>query len=302
MANTISALYLDMILATAIETLKKAKVPLAAFSSDYSDVAIAAGPAQSYEVPLIGDPSTQAHTGDYTANADTTDATAAVTPSEHPVSTFHFSDIEAMQLSRGVMTESAKAKVAGAIHGVVDDVIVNVLELALNANYASSEVITAANFDAAELATERTAANIAGFAKAGRAIVIGSDYVESLMSDTTIMTAFARLGNAAIAEEGFVPRVLGFDIYEYDNVPANGENLEGIICDRRAAAVVVRPVEVSQPGETLFTEVITDEETGVSVTYTVWFDRNSRKTYHNVECRHGAAVGRNTAWKRVLSA
>ena len=300
MANTYTDLFIENVTDVVIGALRKDNVPLSAFSTDVSPQAMSEK-GKTVKVPLVTAPTANTFTN-YSANANTADTTADVSVNQHKVATFHVTEAEAAFIEKGVWGAAAREKVEGAVHSVVDSVLQYAFGLVLTADYASGIKILPADFDGQTLGSLRTWANQQGFSKSRRSIVAGSDYMETLMGDPTLAAYFAQAEQTAI-RDGKVMRLKGFNLVEYDGIPANGESLEGIVVDPRALAVAIRPVELlGADSDYIRREIITDADSGLSVSYRIWYDRNTGAVYHNIEAMFGAAKARTTALRRITSA
>jgi hypothetical protein len=304
MSNTYTDLFVDAITDKVIGALRKKLPTLRVMSTDVSPQAVGESEkAKTINVPLVAAPAANDFTGDYTANADTVDSTVPVTTDQHKVATFHLSDIEAMDISAGVWAAAALEKVTGAVYNVADAIINYALTKVLAASFTASKVVAPADFDGSELGVQATFADTNGFSEMSRSVLLPSTYLETLVNDPSLQAYYAQAEQQAV-RDNVLPRLKGFQIAKYNNIPANGENLAALVMDPRGLAVAVRPVLSNEQARQYFIsqQVITDEDSGLSVTYTIWFDLRTRKTYHNIEARYGAAAGRGTAIRRIKSA
>jgi hypothetical protein len=305
MGNTISSVYFEEIAMKVVEGLREARIRLQAFSLDVSPNGVDIKDAKTIKVPLVEAPDANEHTGSYSDNADTDDDTVDVETEKHYVATFHLTNLERQNIESGVWSKMAEEKVIGAVHNVAKAGIVYAMGKIKKATFTNETVCEPADFDSDFLTAQSIWADQQGLSErpGGRNIVIGSDYLGVAANDPLLANNFA-LGDAAPMREGMLTRAKGFDLHKFQSVPANSENLEGVVCGPQALAVAVRPIKTPDEtrGEYILFEVITDEATGMSMTYAIWFDRDSRTIYHNVEAKFGAATGRAGALRRVVNA
>lgn len=151
-------------------------------------------------------------------------------------------------------------------------------------------------FSASALNPLRRAVVAANLPAESVAAVLNPVLYTGLITDERI----ARSSVVSVAEsalvQGKVARVSGWNLYEAPALPDNGEKLCGLILHPSALAVAARPVET--PGAELF-EVITDEETGLSISVKVIPDQMHAKVSIAVEAFVGAALVQPKAALRI---
>lgn len=191
-----------------------------------------------------------------------------------------------------------------AIEGLLDKIFTTVFALVTNANYSNNSVITAANFDADDMADLGAALSTLKVPKTRRAAILNPDYCASLAKDSVVEDASAFGDNMAI-REGRVPRVRGFNTYEFTNIPNNSENLEGFVAHPSAIALaartVVDPTEIDGNAP-LAVENRVDPASGLPLQFRTWYDPDNGKLKISMGTLWGVSKGQGNSLRRILSA
>jgi hypothetical protein len=138
---------------------------------------------------------------------------------------------------------------------------------------------------------------------AGRSLIIDSTYKGALLKDSAIKKALDFGSNAPI-RDAEVQRLLGFDLYGNTRIPANGENLVGMMCFPSAilfASAAVAPTPDVRAALSLY-EVIVEPETGAAVEHRRWGNADTDSTRETIEISYGRVAGEANALKRLVSA
>ncbi len=293
MSNTINILD-DVVMTTTIDAFTSVLYPINAFSTNFAPEP--SQPASTVSVGIVPEMSAIDFAGTYVANGDTTITEVEVSLSEHKLVPVHMSDVDASQSSiahiENVTGQAAKALAKG--------ILVDCMGAIVSASYSNSVVKTAGNFTLDEVATLRGDAATLGMGDV-RSLVIAPDYSANLLTDANISDASAFGGTEAV-REGKIARLMGFDIYECDCIPANSQSLEGFIAVPEAMAICVRPLLTQSSASYLLDEVVTDEKTGVSFSYRKFFDVTTGKLWATFEAIHGKKVCIGDGIKRITSA
>ena len=97
--------------------------------------------------------------------------------------------------------------------------------------------------------------------------------------------------------EARINRLAGFDVYETDCVPDNGENLAGFAAHSSAVAVAMRYLQpIANYDEA---GAVTDPVTGLTFGYLRYTDTASNKVLITLECLYGYEVVRSAALQRI---
>ena len=228
--------------------------------------------------------------------ADDANLSAATVTLKHLHSTKAFSPDEISEYGEAYMVN---AFVPEAINALVKKVHAEMGALILNANYSANEVITAANFNYAQVVDLNTDLNDA---KAGdpRSLILSGAYAGAIRKDATLTSGSFNGAGAAgpLVSTGVLGQVVGFNIYEFTDLPANSENLGGfamgadaIVAGFSLPNASMFPGEVSQAADAsgLSVQVLKSQGTDGIVRFTA-------------SIRAGFGVGRATSLKRIKTA
>ena len=128
-----------------------------------------------------------------------------------------------------------------------DKVFGDLWDLVVNSNFDDSTTITAANFDRDDVADLRATLNDTKKAPAqGRALICDSQHYAALVKT---LNAAEIPGMTAEKQEGVVPRVSGFDVYETNIADANSENCAAFAMHRSSLLFAGRAVDATGAAE-----------------------------------------------------
>jgi hypothetical protein len=228
--------------------------------------------------------------------ADDANLSAATVTLKHLHSTKAFSPDEISEYGEAYMVN---AFVPEAINALVKKVHAEMGALILNANYSANEVITAANFNYAQVVDLNTDLNDA---KAGdpRSLILSGAYAGAIRKDATLTSGSFNGAGAAgpLVSTGVLGQVVGFNIYEFTDLPTNSENLGGfamgadaIVAGFSLPNASMFPGEVSQAADAsgLSVQVLKSQGTDGIVRFTA-------------SIRAGFGVGRAGSLKRIKTA
>ena len=297
MANTIAAgLNNDIIKQGALQGFVDALLPLAAFSFDVSPQAGERG--ASVSVGLISSQSAGDFAGSYATNPDSTVSAVSVTMNVHKFKTVHLTDTQLANSS--ILKLEELGYQAGHAVGVA--FVANVLSIVTAANYSTAiHTGLASAFDSDDVVDIRTALNTAKVPKAGRKLVLDSDYIGALLKDDSIKTV-ANLGVADAVRDGMYTQLSGMKIYESDVIPDNSENLVGFAGNGSGMAIAMRYLEPQDGNTYSMAEPLVDNETGMVLGVREWYDNATGTKYLTFEALGGKAVGIAAGLKRIVSA
>ena len=237
--------------------------------------------------------------GDATSGYSATDVTSTaktITLNKHKHFTAAFTDLE---IAKGGMDMLERTFVQPAVHSVVNAMMDDLLALVVNATYSNNTVVTAANFgadDVATLAGDLTTLNVP---RGGRAMVIKPAYYAALAKDNAIQASYA-FGNPGAIQDNNIPRVHGFDVLEYSDIPANSENLEGFVCGKEALIIAGRQPALPENWAGSV-ESVQDPDTGITLQLRNWYEGKDGAQYITATLIYGVAAGTDSL-KRILSA
>ena len=292
MANTLGGVNLAQIAQQTLETLSAEMPIVSAFTTDFSSDVADVGESVSTRV------ATAVSAGDATSGYSATDVTSTaktITLNKHKHFTAAFTDLE---IAKGGMDMLERTFVRPAVHAVVNQMMDDLLALALAATYSAEVTVVAGSFgadDVADLAGDLTVLNVP---KADRALVIKPSYYANLAQDNAIQASYAYGGPGSI-QDNAVPRVHGFNVYEYSDIPANGENLEGFACGPEALIIAGRQPALPENWSGAV-ESVQDPDTGVTLQLRNWYEGKDGAQYLTCTLIYGVAAG-TASMKRIVS-
>ena len=292
MANTLGGVNLAQIAQQTLETLSAEMPIVSAFTTDFSSDVADVGQSVSTRV------ATAVSAGDASSGYSATDVTSTaktITLNKHKHFTAAFTDLE---IAKGGMDMLERTFVRPAVHAVVNQMMDDLLALALTATYSNEVTVAAGSFgadDVADLAGDLTTLNVP---KADRALVIKPSYYANLAQDNAIQASYAYGGPGSI-QDNAVPRVHGFNVYEYSDIPGNSENLEGFACGPEALIIAGRQPALPENWSGSV-ESVQDPDTGVTLQLRNWYEGKDGAQYITATLIYGVAAG-TASMKRIVS-
>ena len=295
MANTIAGVNLAKVAMDSLPALTDLFAPLAALTTDFSTDISQSGESITTRIPTnvtAGDMTT----GYRTNSSDVVMVAKTVTLNQFKGFTYGFTDLERskseIDLNR-LFVEPMLEAIGESVFGYIWDLVVN-------ANFASTEVITAANFDRDDLADFNALLTLAKAQKGGRSVFCNPSYYASLVK--TLNSAEIP-GITADKAGANVPRVANFDTYETTLADANGESLAAFAFQKSALIMAARTVVADE----MTAKAGVDVETvvipglGLPIQFRKWYDADGT-LYYNGNVLFGASVGVGTAGHRITTA
>jgi len=227
--------------------------------------------------------------------AQDADLTAKTVTMKHLHSTKAFAPIDLAEYGEqyivSAFVQNAIEELAAKCHQEIGAIVTN-------ANFSANSVITAANFGYDDVVDLNTALSAAKASKT-RALVLNATYTGSLRKDATLTQAFASNGvNGSTVVDGTIGKVAGMGVYEFTDIPGNSENLVGFAAGRDAIVIAsALPSADMYVGEV--DNAVDPSGLAVQVLKSKGTDGFLRLT---ATLLFGAAAGRATSLKRVLSA
>ena len=169
------------------------------------------------------------------------------------------------------------------------------------ANYSTSLLSTAANFDADDLADLQSQLDTAQVNESGRVAVLKPTYTRYLSADNSIQATYAS-GTSSVIQQGILPSVHGFEIAKVTGtIPANAESLEGWVSGPEAFALAARmPTPEGLSGVQIGNAV--DPDTGLPLQVRFWRDPNTGLFHLWTGMMFGVSKGQGAALIRIRSA
>ena len=293
MANSLSGINLAHVAQSALDNLSAQQTPVSAFSTDFSSEIADVGESISTRIATAvaaGDA-----TSGYTAS-DVTSSAKTVTLNKHKHFTMAFTDLE---IAKGGMNMLERTFVRPGTHSVINAMVDDLMALVVNSEFGNVVTVTATNFgadDVATLAGDLTTLNVP---KNERALIILPTYYASLAQDNAIQASYASTLDDSLRDHR-VPRVHGFNVYEYSDIPTNSENLAGFACGPESLLIAARQPAMPQNWSGAV-ESVTDPESGLTVQLRSWYEGKDGKQYLTMTVIYGVLVGSNSL-KRITSA
>lgn len=180
--------------------------------------------------------------------------------------------------------------IAPAVQSLGDKIFGDLWNLVTASNFATSGIITAANFDRSDLAD--ISAVLTATKKApqmGRTCWLNPTHYASLVKS---LNSAEMPGMSREKAEAIVPRTAKFDIYESDIMDANSENLAGFCFHRSALLMAGRRVDstgAAASGVEVSDLIIPGLE--IPIQFRRWYDANAGELKISVGLLYGVAVG-----------
>jgi hypothetical protein len=287
---------MDVIAQQSLDVLQDVLPQLRVFTTDFSDEIAVAGATVTTRV------ATQQSSGDlstgYATNAQTVTTTAKqITVGAVTGNVIQFTDEEVSKSSIDLM----ELFVVPGINAVANDMMDDALALVTNANFGAAAFTGAAgDFDADDVADLAQVLSTAKVPRNGRFLMVKPTYYAALAKDNAIQAAYAFGGTEAIRDNR-VPRVHGFDIVEYTDIPANAENLVGL-CGAKQGIIIAARAPAIPAGFSGEVRNITDPESGLTLQLRKWYSEDDGVYRMSIAGMWGVAVGVSANIKRLVSA
>jgi len=183
-----------------------------------------------------------------------------------------------------------------AAQAIVDKTWAEIGSVFTSANFATEETVALVDFGYDDVTNAQF---LLDSAKAGqpRSFLVGNGYLKSLRNDSKIYGSLNPSANTVVTT-GNVGQVAGMDIYQWNQIPANGENLAGVAMgpDSLLVATGIPMAEIAG-----FTSSVATAESGLSVQVLV-----GQAETGNIRCIAqilvGANKGRSTSLVRYVTA
>lgn len=301
-ANTTSAnLKRNVILSEILRAFATRITPLRAFSTVFGGIRLEGTDIVSVPYfPLVSTASTDFNQANGYVMGDSTHDAKTVTINKRKYQPIRFNSSElARQPALNLMQiAEIKAEKLGV------DVFTDVLSVVTAANFGAAAFTGAANtFDSSDVADIKGVCDVAEWPDAGRSLIVKSAYDINLLKDSTVKSAL-NFGSADPVQNGSVQKILGFNYYMCNSIPANAENLVGLAAFPSGIVVATSPITPSDEVRNQLSgyELVIDPTTGISFEYRRWGNADFDETREVIECNYGFGVGEAAGIKRLVSA
>jgi len=278
----------SIFLQEALQVFVSTLLPLNAFSRSFSGAAAQKGSAIIVpRVDALTSTTFQYATNSgrpYEAGGGTINS-ITVNLDRHRIVTADVTDIQAANQTPAIMINFARQQAKSLAKMVLQDLFANFTTINYGLPVISAVI---AQISLAALRTGRT--TVINRDVSPESVILNADAFASLLSDANMTQAFQYGGSEAV-REARIPRVLGMDALETVVLPSNAISLVGMIVHPDALAVAVRSLQPQRPEAYDRFEILTDDESGISMGYREHFEPASGRLYSSMECLFGAAVG-----------
>lgn len=295
---TISASLSDQIITQkAIEAFVAELAPLRAFSTDFSGETAAKGAA--IQVPIAAN-ITAGNTENAYENEDNVGLNSVTVPlTSYAKATAGLTDKQFANSSAARLEIFAVQQAKAVARKIITDAwgIIN--------SFAYPQVVVKglASFTSADVRAMRVILDKSNVPISDRALILFPDQYDKLTGDTTITIASAlHYGGTEVVREGMIPRFLGFEMFNSNIVPQNGQNLVGFAVHPSAMAIAVRSLVPQEPSEYLESRVVTDEATGIGLGYRRHYSAAKGTHYCTFEAIYGAVAAVPSGLCRLVTA
>ena len=292
MANTLNGINLAAIAQSVLDNLSAQHTPVSAFTTDFSSEIADQGESITTRI------ATAVSAGDASSGYSATDVTSSaktVTLDQHKHFTMAFTDLE---IAKGGMNMLERTFVRPATHAVINSMVDALMALVVSSEFGNVATVAAADFgadDVATLAGDLTTLNVP---KDERALIIKPSYYASLAKDNAVQASYATTLDDSLRNHS-VPRVHGFNVYEYSDIPSNSQNLEGFACGPEARLSAARQPAIPQNWSGAV-ESVTDPDSGLTIQLRSWYEGKDGKQMITLTTIFGVLVGSNSL-KRIKS-
>jgi hypothetical protein len=186
---------------------------------------------------------------------------------------------------------------------VARKIITDAWALIINATYSQKVTKALASFTSADVRAMRVVLDKANVPVSDRSLILFPDQYDKLTGDTTIAIASAlHYGGTEVVRDGLIPRFLGFEMFNSNILPTNGENLVGFGVHPSAMAIAIRTLAPQAPSEYLESRVIRDEATGIGLGYRRHYSTAKGTHFCTFEAIYGAVAANTAGLCRLVTA
>lgn len=306
MANTLYS-YFTNIAQSSMAVLSKRLMPLNIFTTDLSPEMQQGNAVTTRIVPASATPVDRSAIAwnDATIVGDITTTSVTCTLDQDMATGYQVTDDEVILEKQGVIA-GVKSRVAELkVNALADQMLTYVYGKILAASFTNTALTAgdAVAFDYDNVVDHMTTLTSAHFPIDQTAYVLNPSYIGALLKDARVSNMDSS-GLPAIAQgAGALKSLAGMPLYQAVTLPSNSQNLVGFACQPDAIAVAMRTKPVSQaPVGTEFVEVVTDPQTGASMTMYAFRDSTKRAWNITFNCWYGAVKANQAKLYRIVSA
>jgi uncharacterized membrane protein len=295
MSNTIGGINLTVIAQDGLTTLLSEFPLINTFTTNFGGDIAQKGEAVTTRIASSVSATDIGANGYAASNVTSTAKT--VTLNQHKGFVMGFDDGE---VAKGGYDMLKRTFLAPAAHATVKAIMDDVFALVTAGNFASVGYnSTVAAFDADSVASLSQVLTDANNPQAGRTLLVKPSLYTSLAKDNAIQAQYASGTNAPVTEN-LLPRIHGFTVRQYSDLPATVANQKGIACTPEAILIATRlPATPSNWYGNVATA--TDKLSGLSIQVREWYDGKDGKQYISMSLLYGVAVGNANCLTRIIA-
>lgn len=287
--NQLNGINLAQIAESTLDYMSYEFAPLNAITRDYSEDIAQQGESVTTRVPASVN-AVDLSSG-YTAQNSVTTA-KPITLDSFFGYVYGFSDAEVSKA--GNFDWLKNIFMAPALEAVQNKLMDSLGALITTSTFTNTPITQAASgFDADHVADLSASLSNQKAPRSERSLVLGSSYVAALHKDTAIVDA-SQYGDDRGIKNHAAMRVHGFDIYEYNDILANGTSYVGGYALHPSALIMAarQPATPSDPGLDV---VNTLTPNGMPIQFRSWYDPDGGLYKVSLGVLFGVAVGNTNA-------
>jgi hypothetical protein len=295
MPNTLTNLKDIKVAQSALQPFMSTLLPIRAFSTNFSPEP--ADRLDTVRVPIVGAPSPSIDfSGSYTSNVDSTITVAPVQLNRHKFKTIHITARENAETSLNVL----ETLLQSAVKQLAQDVLTDIFTEITTVNFGAPAIpaLASTTFNYKSVLGVREACAVANMPTGNRSLVLDSAYFSNLLGDDIVAKSFVTPIATTGVVDGVIRRLAGFDVFETNVIPGNGEKLVGFAAHPSAIAIAMRYLEPIAEYEEA--GAITDPTTGLTFGYMRYTHTDSNRIFVTVECLYGFKVAIANGLKRIV--
>ncbi len=298
MANSIASdLQNNIISQSALEQFTKILAPLSAFSTSFNDEASSRG--NKVTILNLANTSTATDFSASTGYADTnsTYGETQIELNKHKIVTWNVTDKERSESSAVELERFGYQRGGDLANAVFQDILGSVMAT----DFSTFHSVASGSFGVDDVAKLREEAVENSLPIDNCSLLLSPAYYGNLIQDSAVASALAYGSNDPI-RGGNVPSLFGIPaVYESNAIPANGENLKGMLAHPCSLAVAMRYLEPGNSQEYISSKKVSDPESGLVMGYREFYDAKMGVHTAVLECVYGVAVGRGEGLIRLTS-
>jgi len=293
LTNTLGGYSIGQIAQETIEPLMVAMFPFRAITTNFSDEIAQSGSTVATRLPTL--PTFASLATGYSTNAQNATLTSKTCTLGEPTgAVLGFSDFEYSVAS----IDLGSTFIRPLVNGVANDAMDDVLALCTQATFSTAAFTGAAStFDSDDVSDLAKTLSNNNVPRDARFLILEPDYINALRKDNALLAN--TYGGTENIRDGRVPRLFGFDVYEYSDVYDTANEVG--FCGHKSSLLIasrVPAVPSNFPGEIA---TVTDPESGFSLQIRRWYSADDGRHYLSAAAMWGVIAGNASAGERLVS-